>query len=95
MGKYFSDAVDFLAHCYLEGWGTPPDYEKAYAYAWEYKEEPLCQYILGRIYCEGLGMPEDIAKGADFFKRAADDVPEAAEELRKYKKTLFGKWVRR
>ena len=87
--------VDFLARCYLEGWGTPPDYGKAYALAWKYKGEPLCQYILGRIYCEGLGMPEDIAKGAGFLKRAADDVPEAAEELRQYKKTLFGKWVRR
>lgn len=89
-----SYGVDFLAHCYLEGWGTPPDYEKAYALAWEYKGEPLSQYILGRIYCEGLGMPEDIARGAEFLKRAAGDIPDAKEELKKYKKTLFGKWVR-
>ena len=86
--------VDLLALCYLEGWGTIPDYEKAYALAWKFKGEPLCKYILGRIYCEGLGMPEDIAMGVDFLKRA-DDLSEAMEELKKYKKTLFGKWIRR
>ncbi|MBQ9991089.1 MAG: sel1 repeat family protein [Lachnospiraceae bacterium] len=90
-----SYGVDHLARCYLEGWGTVPDYAKAYALAWEFKGEPVCQYILGRIYCEGLGMPKDIAKGVDFFRRAAKDAPEAAEELKNYKKTLFGKWKRR
>lgn len=86
--------VDLLAHCYLEGWGTFPDYEKAYALAYKYKGEPLCQYILGRIYCEGLGVPEDIGKGVDFFKQA-QGISEAVQELKKYKKTLFGKWARR
>ncbi len=85
----------FLAVCYLEGWGTAPDYERAYNLAWETKDwAPRSRYALGRIYGEGLGMPADIPKGVDFLQRAGD-LPEAVEELKHYKKTLFGRWVRR
>lgn len=41
-----------------------------------------------------LGVPEDIAKGVEYLQKAGDYV-EVKEELRHYKKTLFGKWVRR
>lgn len=89
-----SYGVTKLARCYLEGWGTFPDYEKAYALAWKYRGESDCLYILGRIYCEGLGRAKDIAKGVDFLQKAGN-FPAAQEELKHYKKNLFGKWVRR
>ena len=51
-------------------------------------------YLLGYLYARGLGGPEDIAKGVEYLQKASE-VPEAKEELRHYKKTLLGKWVRR
>ena len=92
--KNNSFGAPYLARCYLEGWGTAPNYEQAYNLAWEQKGELESLYVLGKIYCEGLGMPQDIAKGVDFFRRAGD-MPEAKEELTHYKRTLFGRWVRR
>ena len=51
--------------------------------------------MLGRIYCDGLGKPEDIGKGVEFLRQISDHHPEAQEELKKYKKGLFGGWKRR
>lgn len=95
-GNHFS--LPYLSRCYLEGWGTPPDYEKAYHLAWESKDWSNCTdgcYVLGRLYCEGLGLPMDIGKGVEFLQRIKDRAPEAQEELKKYKKGLFGGWKRR
>lgn len=87
-------AQSHLARCYLEGWGTGPNYEKAYSLAWDSQtDNKQSLYVLGKLYCEGLGLPEDIARGVDFFRQA--NLSDAQEELKKYKKTLFGKWVRR
>ena len=46
------------------------------------------------IYGHGLGVAEDIAKAVGYLQKAGDH-PEAKEELGRYRKTLFGKWVRR
>ena len=51
-------------------------------------------YMLGVIYVQGLGVPVDIKKGVEYLQKAGNN-QEAREELLKYKKTLFGKWVRR
>ena len=52
-------------------------------------------YCLGVIYGNGLGgAAVDIQKAVEHLQKAAS-VPEAKEELLKYRKTLFGKWVRR
>ena len=51
-------------------------------------------FLLGYLYGRGLGGPEDIAKGVEYLQRAGG-YGEAKEELRRYKKTFFGKWVRR
>lgn len=83
----------YLAHCCLEGWGTAPDYQRAYQLAWETKDKARSCYVLGRIYCEGLGMPEDIAMGVSFLDRASS-MPEAQEARRHYKKSLLGRWKR-
>lgn len=82
----------FLAHCYLDGIGTAQDYQKAYRLAWESKEKPRSLYVLGRIYCEGLGMPQDIAMGVDYLNRSG--IAEAKEERKHYKRSLFGRWKR-
>ena len=87
-----------MARCYLEGWGTPVDYAEAYVMAsksssWSNGTESC--YVLGRIYCDSLGKPEDIGKGVEFLRQISDHHPEAQEELKKYKKGLFGGWKRR
>ena len=45
-------------------------------------------------YGQGLGVPADIPKAVALLQQAKDYAP-AQEELLHYKKTLFGKWVRR
>lgn len=82
----------FLAHCYLDGLGTAQDYQKAYRLAWETKDKPRSLYVLGRIYCEGLGMPQDIAMGVEYLERSGID--DAKEEWKHYKRSLFGRWKR-
>ena len=82
----------FLAHCYLDGLGTAQDYQEAYRLAWETKDKPRSLYVLGRIYCEGLGMPQDIAMGVEFLDRSG--IADAKEERKHYKKSLFGRWKR-
>ena len=57
--------------------------------------EQMKESSLNAAACYALGLaPEDIAKGVEYLQRAGD-YGEAKEELRRYKKTLFGKWVRR
>ena len=48
----------------------------------------------GVIYARGLGVAEDIPKGVAYLQKAGN-FSKAKEELLNYKKTLFGKWVRR
>ena len=85
----------YLGACYANGQGTQQDYAKALTYLDQvnWNCHPAF-YLLGKMYCNGLGVPMDIAKGVEYLQKASE-VPEAKEELRHYKKTLFGKWVRR
>lgn len=98
--KFASDqentwGVCYLGKCYFRGWGTEQDFVKAREFLeqvnWVNKE---AYYMLGTIYAQGLGTAPDIEKGVQYLKKAGD-YQEAAAELKKYKKTLFGKWVRR
>lgn len=85
----------YLAKCRFNGWGTPQDYVRARQYLdkvdWNYWE---ADYLRGLIYANGLGVAADIPKGVGYLQKAGDH-PEVKAELAKYKKTLFGKWVRR
>ena len=85
----------YLGACYANGQGTQQDYAKALTYLEQvnWNCHPAF-YLLGKMYCNGLGVPMDIAKGVEYLQKASE-VPEAKEELRHYKKTFFGKWVRR
>ena len=85
----------YLGACYAYGRGTQQDYVQARKFLemvdWD---NPNAFYLLGCLYARGLGGPEDIAKGVEYLQKAGDHA-EAKEELRRYKKTFFGKWVRR
>lgn len=94
-GRGSKYGVFFLAKCCYNGWGTPRDYAAARQYLdrvdWNYWE---ADYLRGMIYGHGLGVAEDIPKAVGYLQKAGDH-PEAKEELGRYRKTLFGKWVRR
>lgn len=85
----------YLGACYANGWGTQQDYVQARKFLemvdWDSRN---AFYLLGYLYARGLGGPEDIPKGVEYLQKAGDHA-EAKEELRRYKKTFFGKWVRR
>ena len=86
---------DYFGRAYFHGWGVEKNYVKAREFlekiTWTNTEG---YYMLGVIYGQGLGVPEDIKKGVEYLQKAGDR-QDAKEELKKYKKTLFGKWVRR
>ena len=85
----------YLAKCSFNGWGTPQDYRKTMEFLNKMTfYNPEADYMRGFIYARGLGVPEDIKKGVEFLQKAGD-LPCAKEELRNYKKSLFGKWSRR
>lgn len=87
--------VFFLAKCCFYGWGTPQDYVQARKFLdevnWNYWE---ADYLRGVIYGQGLGVGADVPRAVAYLQKAGEH-PEAKEELSHYKKTFFGKWVRR
>ncbi len=86
---------DMLGTCYLFGLGCQRDPVRARALFEEPKyRTDLSNYGLGLIYADGLGVPEDIKKGVEYLQKAPN-YPPAQEALLRFKKTLFGKWVRR
>ena len=90
-----SPMLYYLGACYANGQGTQQNYAAALKYL--EKINWNCSpgfYLLGKMYCNGLGVPTDIAKGVEYLQKAGNHA-QAKEELKNYKKTLFGKWVRR
>ena len=85
--------IVYLAKAYFNGLGVQKDYVRARTFlekvTWVSEE---AYYMLGVIYARGLGVSRDIKKGAEYLQKAGS-LPEAGEELSRYKKTLFGKWV--
>lgn len=85
--------VFYLGKCCFYGLGARQDYTQARTYleemTWENKE---ANYMLGYIYARGLGVPADIKKGVALLQKAGDRT-DAKEELLRYRKTFFGKWV--
>lgn len=87
--------IYYLGTAYFYGRGTQQDYIKAREILekvnWNNSE---VHYCLGVIYGQGLGVAEDIPKAVEHLQKAGKFKP-AKEELLHYKKTLFGKWVKR
>ncbi len=73
----------------------PKDYAKARQYlekiTWA---DQQANYLWGLIYTQGLGVEENLKRGVEYLQRAPGNA-QAREELEKYKKNLFGKWVRK
>ena len=86
---------DMLGTCYLFGYGCQKDPARALQLFQEVDySTDLLNYGLGTIYTEGLGAPQDIKKGVEYFQKCKNYAP-AQEALLKFKKNFFGKWVRR
>lgn len=86
---------DMLGSCYLFGYGCQKDPVRALQLFQEVDYSTnLLNYGLGTIYTQGLSVPEDIKKGVEYFQKCRNYAP-AQEALLNFKKTLFGKWVRR
>ncbi len=86
---------DILGICYLFGYGCQKDPARALQLFRETDHNSdLLNYGLGTIYTEGLSVPQDIKKGVEYLQKAKGYAP-AQEALLHFKKTLFGKWVRR
>ncbi len=86
---------DMLGSCYLFGYGCQKDPARALQLFQEVDYSTnLLNYGLGTIYTQGLSVPEDIKKGVEYFQKCRNYAP-AQEALLNFKKTLFGKWVRR
>lgn len=86
---------DMLGICYLFGYGCQKDPQRALMLFQEVDYSTnLLNYGLGTIYTEGLGVSEDIKKGVEYLQKCRNYAP-AQEALLRFKKTLFGKWVRR
>ncbi len=86
---------DMLGICYLFGHGCQKDPARALQLFQEVDYSTnLLNYGLGTLYTEGLAVPQDIKKGVEYFQKCKNYAP-AQEAMLKFKKTLFGKWVRR
>lgn len=87
--------IYYLGECYFYGQGVVQDYAEAKKYLeqvdWNNHD---VNYMLGFIYGRGLGVEADIPKAVSYLQKAGKNA-KAKEELWHYKKTLFGKWVRR
>lgn len=85
----------YLGKAYFYGLGTFQDYRKAREFLEKINwTDADVYYMLGVIYAQGKGAAQDIKKGVEYLKKAGNH-SKAKEELAKYKKTLFGKWVLR
>lgn len=87
--------VCYLGKLYFRGRGTEVNYvmarEMLEKVTWNNKE---AFFMLGYIYGRGLGVPEDIDKAVEYLRKAGDNA-EGKAELKNYRRTLMGKWVRR
>lgn len=87
--------VYYLGECCFYGQGVAQDYAEARTYLEQVDwDNSNVDYMLGFIYGRGLGVEADIPKAVSYLQKAGKNA-KAKEELLHYKKTLFGKWVRR
>lgn len=94
-----------LGYCYLKGRGVQRNYETALYWINKANEksEDLNDHMngvtlnaLGEIYADGLGVEENIKTGIGYFKSAIEcGNNDAKLNLARFKKTFWGKWMRR
>ena len=88
--------LGMLGVCCLLGWGCKQDSVRGRTLLTQMncRDSQYKSYGLGRMYAEGIGVPEDIEKGV-WYLQAAGDYEPAKEALKQYKKSIFGVWRRR
>jgi len=91
--KNEKECDDMLGMCYLLGYGCQQDVIRGRMLLERSRNTIWKNYGLGRMYAEGIGVPENIGKGVEYLKAAGNYEP-AVEALKHYKKSLFGVWRR-
>lgn len=86
---------DRLAVCYVLGLGCQPDIPRAMRLLREIDHtNAYTSFVYGIVYTQGLCVPQDIKKGVEYLQKSAQSFPRAQEELKKFRRTWYGKWVR-
>ncbi len=73
--KIAAKAAAHIGRMFLRGEGWAQSYEKAATWFRRgiANGDPLCQYLMGIMYRDGLGVPKDSLKAASYFRAAADE----------------------
>jgi SEL1 protein len=79
--KVAAKAAAHIGRMFLRGEGWEQSYEKAATWFRRgiANGDPLCQYLMGIMYRDGLGLPKDPLKAANYFSAAADEDLAAAQ----------------
>lgn len=79
--KVAAKAAAHIGRMFLRGEGWEQSYEKAATWFRRgiANGDPLCQYLRGLMYRDGLGGPRDSLKAASYFRVAADEDLAAAQ----------------
>jgi SEL1 protein len=79
--KIAAKAAAHIGRMFLRGEGWEQSYEKAATWFRRgiANGDPLCQYLMGLMYRDGLGVPQDSFKAASYFRVAADEDLAAAQ----------------
>lgn len=88
---------ELMGYCCLYGKGTGVDMVRGKRLLEEAAQANNGQawMFLGDMYDKAAGVPENIPMAVSCYQKAADKKIEGASEaLKRYKKTLFGKWKR-
>jgi len=89
---------ELMGYCCLYGKGVNPDYVRAKRLLEEAAKAntPAAYKFLGDMYDQALGVPENLNMAVACYQKAsALGIADAAEELNRFKKTIFGKWKRK
>ena len=84
VGKLAAKSAGYIGRMFLRGEGMEQSFDKALTWFRRglANGDALCEYELGLMYQEGLGVRKDIMAAADYYKVAADqDLPSAQVRL--------------
>ncbi|KAL8784573.1 MAG: hypothetical protein Q9195_008998 [Heterodermia aff. obscurata] len=81
IAKFAAKSAGYIGRMFLRGEGMEQSFEKALTWFRRglANGEALCQYELGLMYQEGLGVRQDIMAAADYYKEAANQDLAAAQ----------------
>ena len=84
VAKFGAKSAGYIGRMFLRGEGMEQSFDKALTWFRRglANGDALCEYELGLMYQEGLGVRKDIMTAADYYKVAADqDLPSAQVRL--------------